>query len=106
MNRITRGPSGHLEQLPSGRFRVDVYAGTDPLTGRRLRYRQTVNTEVQARRKTLRYLLLGDVTLVLDLGHGIRVLTDSRVHDTARAERQAADELPSGSPEKRRHWCA
>jgi hypothetical protein len=55
---------------------------------------------VQARRRTLRYLLLGDVTLVLDLGHGIRVLTDNRVHTTARAERQAADELPSGSPEK------
>ena len=55
---------------------------------------------VQSRRKTLRYLLLGDVTLVLDLGHGIRVLTDNRVHGTARAERQAADELPSGSPEK------
>jgi len=55
---------------------------------------------VQARRKTLRYLLLGDVTLVLDLGHGIRVLTDSRVHATASAERQAADNLPSGSPEK------
>lgn len=45
---MTRGPSGHLEQLPSGRFRVDVYAGTDPLTGRRLRYRQTVKTEQQA----------------------------------------------------------
>lgn len=55
---------------------------------------------VQARRKTLRYLLLGDVTLVLDLGHGIRVLTDNRVHATASAERQAADNLPSGSPEK------
>jgi hypothetical protein len=55
---------------------------------------------VQARRKTLRYLLLGDVTVVLDLGHGIRVLTDNRVHGTARAERQAADELPSDSTEK------
>jgi hypothetical protein len=55
---------------------------------------------VQARRKALRYLLLGDVTLVLDLGHGIRVLTDNRVHGTARAERRAAVELPSGSPEK------
>ena len=61
---------------------------------------------VQARRKTLRYLLLGDVTLVLDLGHGIRVLTDNRVHATASAERQAADNLPSGSPKKPRHWCA
>lgn len=55
---------------------------------------------VQARHTTLRYLLLGDVTVVLDLGHGIRVLTDNRVHATARAERRAADELPSGSPEK------
>jgi len=57
---------------------------------------------VQARRKSLRYLLLGDVTVVLDLGHGIRVLTDNRVNATARAERQAADNLPSGSPEKTR----
>ena len=46
---MTRGPSGHLEQLPSGGFRVDVYAGTDPLTGRRLRYRCVVKTEQQAR---------------------------------------------------------
>jgi Bacterial regulatory proteins, gntR family/Phage integrase, N-terminal SAM-like domain len=41
--------SGHLEQLPSGSFRVEVHAGTDPLTGRRLRFRQTVRTEEQAR---------------------------------------------------------
>ena len=47
---MARGPSGHLEQLPSGGFRVDVYAGTDPLTGRRLRYRRTVKTEQQADR--------------------------------------------------------
>jgi len=46
---MARGPSGHLEQLPSGGFRVAVYAGTDPLTGRRLRYRRTVKTEQQAR---------------------------------------------------------
>ncbi len=57
---------------------------------------------VQARRKALRYLMLGDVTVVLDLGHGIRVLTDNRVNATARAERRAADHLPSGSPEKAR----
>jgi hypothetical protein len=56
----------------------------------------------QARRKSLRYLMLGDVTIVLDLGHGIRVLTDNRVNATARAERRAADDLPSGSPEKTR----
>ena len=44
-----RAASGHLEQLPSGSFRVEVHAGTDPLTGRRLRFRQTVKTEHQAR---------------------------------------------------------
>ena len=40
--------TGHIERLPSGSYRVHVYAGTDPLTGRRLRYRQTVRTERQA----------------------------------------------------------
>jgi integrase len=25
---------GHIEQLPSGSFRVSVYAGTDPVTGK------------------------------------------------------------------------
>ena len=25
---------GHIEQLPSGSFRVHVYAGTDPVTGK------------------------------------------------------------------------
>jgi hypothetical protein len=41
--------SGHIERLPSGSYRVHLYAGTDPLTGRTLRYRQTVKTERQAR---------------------------------------------------------
>jgi hypothetical protein len=40
--------TGHIERLPSGSYRVHVYAGPDPLTGRRLRYRQTVRTERQA----------------------------------------------------------
>jgi integrase len=40
--------SGHIERLPSGSYRVIVYAGTDPLTGRRLRFRQTAKTEEQA----------------------------------------------------------
>jgi integrase len=45
---MARAASGHLEQLPSGSYRVHVYAGTDPLTGRELRHRQTVKTEEQA----------------------------------------------------------
>jgi integrase len=41
-------PSGHIEQLPSGSFRVSVYAGTDPLTGRELRFRETAKSMTQA----------------------------------------------------------
>jgi hypothetical protein len=45
---MPRPGTGHIERLPSGSYRVHVYAGTDPLTGRTLRYRQTVKTERQA----------------------------------------------------------
>ncbi|HEX2821768.1 MAG TPA: hypothetical protein VHO07_16590, partial [Streptosporangiaceae bacterium] len=41
-------PSGHIEQLPSGSWRVKVYAGKDPLTGREIRFRQTCKTELAA----------------------------------------------------------
>ena len=42
---VTRGPAGHIEQLPSGSWRVKVYAGTDPLTGSEIRLRKTCKTE-------------------------------------------------------------
>ncbi|WP_213457267.1 hypothetical protein [Rhizomonospora bruguierae] len=48
----------------------------------------------------LRYLVLGDVTIVLDLGDEEFVVTDDRVSRTAVAERAAADALVAGSPEK------
>ena len=32
---------GHIQQLPSGSFRVKVYAGTDPVTGKQRLLRQT-----------------------------------------------------------------
>ena len=35
---------GHIEQLPSGSFRVHVYAGTDPVTGRARRLREPAPT--------------------------------------------------------------
>ncbi len=54
----------------------------------------------QARRGVLHYLLLGDVTLVIDTADGLRVLNDNRVAGTALAERAVADALPSGSPDK------
>ena len=37
--------SGYIQQLPSGSFRVSVYAGTDPLTDRQIRLRRTCKTE-------------------------------------------------------------
>ena len=46
---MARAGTGHIERLPSGSYRVHVYAGTDPLTGRAIRYRQTVKTQQQAR---------------------------------------------------------
>jgi hypothetical protein len=42
---MARGPAGHIERLPSGSWRVKVYAGTDPLTGREIRLRKTCKTE-------------------------------------------------------------
>ena len=36
---------GHIEQLPSGSWRVKVYGGTDPLAGREIRLRKTCKTE-------------------------------------------------------------
>lgn len=40
--------SGHVEQLLSGSFRVIVYAGTDPISGRPLRHREPAKTTPQA----------------------------------------------------------
>lgn len=39
---------GHIEQLPSGSFRVHVYAGTDPVTGKPRRLKQTCPDEAAA----------------------------------------------------------
>ena len=39
---------GHVERLPSGSFRVSVYAGVDPLTRQEIRLRSTVKGELQA----------------------------------------------------------
>src|SRR5437762_574621 len=48
---MPRVAKGHIEQLPSGSFRVSVYAGTDPLTRRPIRLKSTVKTEQQAQIK-------------------------------------------------------
>src|SRR6185437_6890223 len=48
---MPRVAKGHIEQLPSGSFRVSVYAGTDPLTRRAIRLKSTAKTEQQAQIK-------------------------------------------------------
>ena len=55
---------------------------------------------VQVCEAVLRYLVLGDVTIVADTRHGLEVMTDNRVSETATAERAIADALPNGSPLK------
>jgi hypothetical protein len=55
---------------------------------------------VQARSDSLRYLVLGDVTLVIETNDGLQIITDNRVNATATEERQAVDALPQDSPEK------
>jgi len=47
---------GHIERLPSGSFRVHVYAGTDPVTGKERRLKRTVATEERAARELARLL--------------------------------------------------
>jgi len=39
---------GHIQRLPSGSFRVKVYAGTDPVTGKQRLLRQTCPDEAAA----------------------------------------------------------
>jgi hypothetical protein len=48
----------------------------------------------------LRYLVLGDVTIVADTVDGIIVVSDDRVSQTAAEERSAADRHQIGTPEK------
>jgi len=55
---------------------------------------------VQVHGDSLRYLVLGDVTLVMETNDGLRIVSDNRVNATANAEREAADAFPAGSPEK------
>jgi integrase len=42
---MPRATKGHIERLPSGSYRVSVYAGIDPLTQQEIRLRSTVKDE-------------------------------------------------------------
>ena len=41
-------PSGHIEQLPSGSYRVHVYVGIDPITRKRVYLRETAKDHTKA----------------------------------------------------------
>ena len=42
---MAKTKSGYIQRLPSGAFRVSVYAGTDPVTGKQRRLRETCPDE-------------------------------------------------------------
>ncbi|MDP9798905.1 hypothetical protein J2S43_007417 [Catenuloplanes nepalensis] len=46
------------------------------------------------------YLVLGDVSVVIDVAERIDVISDERVSQTAISERLVADQFPIGAPEK------
>ena len=52
---------GHIQHLPSGSFRVKVYAGTDPVTGKERLLRQTCPDEASA------YVALGRMLAEADV---------------------------------------
>ena len=47
---------GHIERLPSDSYRVRVYAGTDPLTGKEIRLKATAKTAEHAQAELARLL--------------------------------------------------
>jgi integrase len=47
---------GHIERLPSGSYRVRVYAGTDPVTGKERRLKRTARTEARAAQELAKLL--------------------------------------------------
>jgi len=55
---------------------------------------------LQIHKDHLRYLVIGDVTLIIEMTDELRIITGSRVNATASVERATVDALPSGSPEK------
>jgi len=51
---MTNVGKGHVERLPSGSYRVRVYAGTDPLTGKEIRLKATAKTAERAQAELAR----------------------------------------------------
>ncbi|WP_129782899.1 hypothetical protein [Promicromonospora panici] len=90
------GPAGALAAAISQT--ADLHRGTCDLT-----HPGTPSAAVaivQVSEGTLRYLVLGDVTVVIDTANGLRVVSDQRVSQTALAERAAADAMHASDPAK------
>ncbi|BBF99674.1 MULTISPECIES: tyrosine-type recombinase/integrase [Pseudonocardia] len=45
-----RRSRGYIEELPSGSFRAEVFAGIDPLTGKKRKLRETCKTHAEAKK--------------------------------------------------------
>ncbi|WP_231954433.1 LacI family DNA-binding transcriptional regulator [Actinoplanes derwentensis] len=58
----TRQPRGEIETLPSGSLRVRVYAGVDPITGKRIHLTETIpaGPDAQAEAEQIRDRLLAE----------------------------------------------
>src|SRR5467141_40267 len=80
---MPRAAKGYIEQLPSGSFRVTVYIGTDPLTGRAIRLKATAKTEQQAR---------------IELGRLLKEASEGRTPESAATVAKLLDEYAAIAP--------
>jgi integrase len=80
---MARAAKGYVEQLPSGSFRVTVYVGTDPLTGRAIRLKATAKTEQQAR---------------IELGRLLKDASEGRTPESAATVSKLLDEYALVAP--------
>ena len=74
---MPRAAKGHVQRLPSGSFRVSVYAGVDPLTRQQIRLRSTVKDERLAQ---------------IELGRLLKEASDGRTPETDATMARLMDE--------------
>jgi len=74
---MPKATKGHIEQLPSGSFRVSVCGGIDPLTRQEIRLRSTVKDELQAQ---------------IELGRLLKEASEGRTPETGATVARLMDE--------------
>lgn len=67
---------GHIEKLPGGSYRVHVYAGRDPVTGKKRYLRRTVPTEAKAARELANLLADAEAGRAPDVGATLGLALD------------------------------